>query len=552
MFTKIKHKITSIDKHLFTKNFLFILSVTIIYSLSVNIPLIKMNYPKEYFMLAIFMSVARNFIIWFIAFLNKWVFAVFSFLSFVAGFGLKYINEYLNMGLNIGTFEVIFSTNLVEAKGVMNNTLIAYFITGAVISIIFTVLRFRLVNNKHKMNLMGGGILLIISLILLFLGKLPENFMKTVKYGASEKDIINVGRGFDIMPEKIYENFYHLFRNKIKMKYMIHQRNNLKVNDIVYNETEEQIVIFILTDALRPDHMSLYGYSRETTPFMQQYGFIPFNDMYACETSTTRSVPCLLTSMDRKEYFLTYLTKPSIFTIFKEAGFYTAFISAQSSISTSDAGQKVVADDADYNFFNVNFDVEYDTDLLPYFDNILNNSSKNKLIVMQLNGSHWDYNIRFKPDDAKWKPLCENFALDCPVENLINSYDNTVLATDKLVKNIVERVKDKNAVIYFSSDHGQLLGEGGLRLHAQGRLNFKELATVPFAVWYSEKAKQYINIDTILYNKDKITTHDIIFHSISSCAGIESSIIDKNLSICSESLAEAPNEFENYISKKAE
>ena len=47
---------------------------------------------------------------------------------------------------------------------------------------------------------------------------MPENFMKTVKYGASEKDIINVGRGFDIMPEKIYENFYHLLRNKVKMK----------------------------------------------------------------------------------------------------------------------------------------------------------------------------------------------------------------------------------------------------------------------------------------------------------------------------------------------
>ena len=68
---------------------------------------------------------------------------------------------------------------------------------------------------------------------------MPENFMKTVKYGASEKDIINVGRGFDIMPEKIYENFYHLLINKIKMKYMIRQRNNLKVNDIVYNKKEE-------------------------------------------------------------------------------------------------------------------------------------------------------------------------------------------------------------------------------------------------------------------------------------------------------------------------
>lgn len=553
MLTKIKHKLTNIDKNIFIKNFLFILAVTIIYSLSVNIPLIKLNYPKEYFILALFMSVARDFIIWFIAFLNKWVFAVFSFLSFTAGFGLKYVNEYLNMGLNIGTFEVIFSTNLVEAKGVMNNTLISYFITGAVISIIFTVLRFRLVNNKHKMDVMVGGILLIVSLILLFLGKLPEDFMKTVKYGYSKNDIINVGRGFDIMPEKIYENFYHLFRNKLKMKYMVYKRDSLETGNIEHTKQNNgQIIIFVLTDALRPDHMSLYGYNRETTPYMKQYGFIPFNDMYACETSTTRSVPCLLTSMKRGEDFLSYLTKLSIFSVFKKADFFTAFISSQSSISTSDTGQKVIADDADYSFFNVNFEVKYDTDLIPYFDKLLQNNNENKLIVLQLNGSHWDYNTRFKLEDAKWKPLCEKFALECDVENLINSYDNSILTTDTLLKEIVERVKDKNAVIYFSSDHGQFLGEDGFRLHAQGRLNFKEVGVVPFAFWASEKAKQNLNIDTILNNKDKITTHDAIFHSIADCAGLKASIVDKKLSICSESLTEAPNEFENYISKKAE
>ena len=551
MIKYIKNKITNIDKRIFIRNFLFILSVTIIYSLSVNIPLIKMNYPEKYFMLAFFMSVARDFIIWFIAFLNKWVFAVFTFITFIAGFGLKYVNEYLDMGLNIGTFEVIFSTNLVEAKGVINSTLLSYFIVGLLFSLIVISLRFILINSKRKTN--GGGILLLlIALILLFLGKIPEDFMKTVKYGYTKKDIVNVGRGFDIMPEKIYENFYHLFRNKIKMKYMIYKRNNLEINDIVYNNKEEQIVIFILTDALRPDHMSLYGYNRETTPYMEKYGFIPFNDMYACETSTTRSVPYLLTSMNRNEYFLTYLEKPSLFNIFRKAGFYTAFISAQSSISTSDTGQTVIAGDADYNFFNINYEVKYDTDLMPYFENILNNDSKNKLIVMQLNGSHWDYNIRFKYGNAEWKPLCNKFAFECPVENLINSYDNTILATDMFIKNVVERVKDKNAVIYFSSDHGQFLGEGGLRLHAQGRLNFKELAVVPFAVWYSDKAKENIDINTVIENRSKITTHDIIFHSITSCAGIKSPIIDKSLSICSKDLKAAPNEFENYISKKVE
>ena len=155
MIKYIKNTITHINKQIFIRNFLFILSVTIIYSLSVNIPLIKMNYPEKYFMLAFFMSVARDFIIWFIAFLNKWVFAVFTFITFIAGFGLKYVNEYLDMGLNIGTFEVIFSTNLVEAKGVINSTLLSYFIVGLLFSLIVISLRFILINSKRKTN--GGG-----------------------------------------------------------------------------------------------------------------------------------------------------------------------------------------------------------------------------------------------------------------------------------------------------------------------------------------------------------------------------------------------------------
>ena len=290
--------------------------------------------------------------------------------------------------------------------------------------------------------------------------------MKTIKYGTSTNGAALTGRGFDVMPEKIYENLYHIFIDRMEMKTIINNRKNIDIKDITYidKHNEEQIIVFILTDALRPDHMSLYGYNRKTTPYMEKYGFIPFNDMYSCETVTSRSVPCLLTTMKRGDYYLSYFSKPSIFSVFKKAGFYTALISSQGSMGVLAAGQMAMATDADYSFLNNNSEVQYDIELLPYFDKILNNENKNKLIMLHINGSHWDYNTRFKLDDAKWKPLCDNFA-SCSSENFINSYDNTILATDTFVKNIVERLKDKNAVIYFSSDHGQLLGEGGLRLH---------------------------------------------------------------------------------------
>lgn len=385
---------------------------------------------------------------------------------------------------------------------------------------------------------------------MLFIGKLPEEYMKTIKNGSDGHGITLVGRNIEIMPEKIYENIYHIFAERLEMKTIISNRKNIEINDLKYADksNEGQIIILILTDALRPDHMSLYGYQRNTTPYMQQYNFIPYNDMYACETVTARSVPCLLTSMERNSYYLSYFSKPSIFTMFKKAGFYTALISSQGSMGALSVGQSAMANDSDYSFLNNNNEVAYDFQLLPYFDETLNNSKKNKLIVLHINGSHWDYNTRFKTDDAKWQPLCNDFST-CSTDELINSYDNTILATDNFVKQVIERIKDKNAVIYFTSDHGQLLGEGGLRLHAQGRLNIKELGVVPFAVWLTDKAKSNMEYDTIVSNSKKISTHDAIFHSITSCAGLKSDIINEELSICSKNFKESPNEFKEYHSQ---
>ncbi|MGH9461444.1 MAG: sulfatase-like hydrolase/transferase [Vicinamibacteria bacterium] len=57
-------------------------------------------------------------------------------------------------------------------------------------------------------------------------------------------------------------------------------------------------VIFFVIDALRADHMSSYGYSRQTTPFLDawsQSGFL-FERAYSAESYTMASVPSLLTS----------------------------------------------------------------------------------------------------------------------------------------------------------------------------------------------------------------------------------------------------------------
>lgn len=546
----IKNFINKLDKKQFIISIIFLFTLSTIYSAMYNIPYLnRFNYSTGIFILFFIVSILRDFIIWYVAFLNRWLFAFFAIYTFTASGGLKYLYNHVNMGLNIGTFEIIFSTNFTEAAGIINPTLLLLFATGALVGSIFTFIRFKYIKIKPYANQI---LILTISIVMLIFGLMPEKYLKHEKHKQSIEGLTAVGGDLEILPEKMYENFYHLARNNIMLRYMFHKRQTLALPEAEKVNNDESIVVFVLTDALRADHLSINGYERKTTPYMEKNNFLSFKEMYACETSTTRSVPCLLTDMRRRQERYQFLNEYSVFNVFKAAGYYTSFISAQTAITTADYGQQIVAGDADYVFFNNEYSVGHDIELLKYFDEVMAKDNNHKLIVLQLNGSHWDYNSKFDNDKALWKPLCGNFALDCPASHLKNSYDNTIVETDKLLNTLVEKLKDKNAIIFFSSDYGQSLGEGGLRLHSHERLHIKEVGVVPFAVWFSEKAKKQVDISNISGNLGKILTHDSIFHSMIGCANIDTSLLDNSLNICSKSLVSAPDEFKNYIPKPIE
>lgn len=517
----------------------FVLAVTVTYSCLYNLQLFRNQYPPEYFMVLVLISFARDAVIWYIAGLNRWVFLVFAFVMFAFGAGLDYFVRTLKLTIGIGAFELLFQTNVKEAVGVINPALVRHIILGIAISAVFIAVRFY-IGGVRGMRM--KAVLLAIFILPVVLGRMPEDGLKEVKNGKGG----TTERGLHVMPEKILENFYHYGLNQYRLKKLFDARKAAPAPEAAYGGGDETVV-FILTDALRPDHMQINGYGRETTPNMVSEGFISFADMYACETSTTRSVPCLMTRASRKDPMTAYLLEPSVLSMFKAAGFDTAWISSQGAISTADTGPSVVASDADYTFFNdgVNKISKhiYDSDLLPELDKFLSRPNPKKAVVLHLNGSHWDYHTRYSPERKKWSPECTGWVYDCTLEEVVNAYDNTVAATDEFTAAVVERLKDKNALIFFSSDHGQFLGEHGRRIHSHELLEFKEVSVVPFAVWLSGSMKKNPVFAALEKNKDKITSHDSIFHSITDCSGLSSPLIDKDLSVCSESLISLPEEY---------
>jgi glucan phosphoethanolaminetransferase (alkaline phosphatase superfamily) len=114
----------------------------------------------------------------------------------------------------------------------------------------------------------------------------------------------------------------------------------------------------------------------------------------------------------------------------------------------------------------------YDEDVIPLLANDLAGYQTGyRFVVLHLGGgSHGPvYADRHPPEFLRFKPLCTDadVANKCSVEELNNSYDNTILYVDHVLGEAL-KVLDASGVPYvfiYLSDHGESLMEDGILFH---------------------------------------------------------------------------------------
>ena len=100
-------------------------------------------------------------------------------------------------------------------------------------------------------------------------------------------------------------------------------------------------VILISIDALRPDHMSLFGYSRKTTPFLEEFAKegVVFSNAFANSSWTRASVATMFTSLYPSTHGVNGIASglaPSLLTlpeVMKAHGYATGIFSANAFVS---------------------------------------------------------------------------------------------------------------------------------------------------------------------------------------------------------------------------
>lgn len=383
-----------------------------------------------------------------------------------------------------------------------------------IISGILTVTRFRYVKSVGKKT----GFLLSASFLIIII-------CSTAIATPLKNCILN----------RIPFSFYEVGRQYLLTRNEILEHRDAFVDTPASPSDDPPDVIVILGESLRSDHLALNGYHRATTPRLsKENNIISFSDFYSDETFTHRSIPRIMTRADSLNPARGY-SEPSFITIFNKAGYRSYWLSNQDN-APSYAYFIHEADTAVYSAAArslCDYSEWYDSDLLPDIKNFLSEKNEPKLILVHTIGSHWWYKSHYSASEAHFRPEAESRVLaELDKERIINSYDNTVVATDAFLYEIINMIRDRNVILIYVSDHGESLGENGNFLH---KGDGEELHQAACIVWWSEEYEQKNpdKIEVLRRSSEKEANTDAIFHTVIDAATISTPVMNRDFSLFS-------------------
>ncbi len=308
-----------------------------------------------------------------------------------------------------------------------------------------------------------------------------------------------------------------------------------------------EVVVIVLGESARSANFQLAGYDRPTNPRLsRESDLVFFKDVTACRTHTAEAIPCLLTRFGSAKLSFP-ITEVSLVSIFKRLGFQTKWYSMQASLDYD------ICQEADICLASIGTDGtqgsknalggNVDEKLLPFLKKSLAERNQGRLlIVLHMLGSHSVYSERYPRAWAQYQPECTGAAYTCPALDVVNSYDNSIRYTDYVVSQAIEMLRAENAILFFTSDHGESLGELGVYGHGwPTSVAPKEQMKVPLAIWASptfiaDRKDEWAGLraSALQAAASKSVTHDYFFHTVLGCSGVRSSLLRSDLNLCAD------------------
>ena len=367
----------------------------------------------------------------------------------------------------------------------------------------------------------------------------------------------------------IFQDFSSIMRNHTQLRYLVNPLNSYYAIGMVAakpfqrdNKTllpigrdaqmatpksneKPPLLLLVLGETARMGNFGVNGYERQTTPALAQENIISLKGVMSCGTSTATSVPCMFSHLGKEEFEGRKNNYESLIDVLHHTGLAVLWIDNQSGCKgvcervpqalTKELKHPTLCKDGEC----------FDEIMLHQLDERIQalpaeRRAKGVVVVMHQMGSHGPAYYKRVPDAfKKFQPECKSNALqECTREQVVNSFDNTILYTDHFLGQAIQWLKKSEATaapaMLYVSDHGESLGENNLYLHGLPyRVAPDVQKRVPWITWWSPQFEKQMGLSrTCLLNKVQMPlTHDNYFHSVLGLVNVSTEVYQAKLDV---------------------
>jgi len=249
---------------------------------------------------------------------------------------------------------------------------------------------------------------------------------------------------------------------------LLYRGPRLPVQTALTNQPQNNVV-FIVDESIRGDHLSLNGYPRATTPFLEQLqrqGLLYNWGVSASSgTASTNSNALLLTGVNQLPDASQNTRKmPTIFAYAKAMGYHTIYMDMQMNRAWLMNAQdfKLVDEWHVMREFSQAGEYQEDATAARWLYDKLRSSGGNFIWINKV-GAHFPYLERLPPGYTVWQPGLVDERYDPPDKvQLTNTYDSALnYNLEGFFRTLVRPETLANTTFVYTSDHAQTLSENG-------------------------------------------------------------------------------------------
>lgn len=414
--------------------------------------------------------------------LSAMVFFLFSYFSLVSPWRYKIIyfivfafavlHEYGYQNA-YGRYSDIVDLSIASATTTEQklNSIMIYFNPTAIIPCI-AFLVFLIISKPQSVRY---GLKSFLVVLVLFFSVYSGVWYVTTKYAVDAYPVVSLGA------------FSRTSIGYLLFNTFSYQKDREKVErpQLAENYRPNNNIVFVLDESIRGDHLSLNGYSKQTTPFLDelnQEGLLKnWGIAASASTCSLSSHNLLITGLKTEEMPDTddmVKKAPSIFEYAKAMRYKTYYFDGQMNTFWGGTRDDLTYIDSWQNtsgfIKSENWRWYIDFDIAKKVNEIINTSTGNFIFIFK-HGNHTPYSKNFPSEQTTWKPSFEGWrpnysGIEYKISQdemtaFVNSYDNAIKYNlDTFFKTLATDYHNlpNNTVIIYTSDHGQTLSEGGL------------------------------------------------------------------------------------------